>query len=432
MSAVEPRPESARTSRRPPVRDRVTELVRVRAGDLIPNPANWRRHPERQRAALRGLLREIGYADALLARREGEYLVLIDGHLRQGLDPDQIVPVLVLDVTKAESQALLATLDPLAALALPDPEALARLLETVKSSSGAVNDLLEGLARDAGLALARLHTDPDEAPPLPEEPRTRPGDLWLLGQHRLLCGDSTKAEDVVRLMNGERADLLLTDPPYGVDYVGKTARELKIRGDAQQGLGGLLAASFARAGEVLAEGAAVYVFHPAGAQSVTFLGAFVAQGWRLHQTLVWVKDSLVLGHADYHYRHEWIAYGYAPGGGRRGRGGAGWHGGNAQDSVLEVARPAASREHPTMKPVALLRRLLENSSAPRERVLDPFAGSGSTLVAAELLGRRAFCMELDPRYCDVIVERYERASGNGATRQERATPSSRRTQASDS
>jgi DNA modification methylase len=404
------------------IRDRVTELVRLRAGDLVPNPSNWRRHPDHQRAALRGLLREIGYADALLARREGEDLVLIDGHLRQGLDPDQIVPVLVLDVNEAEARTLLATLDPLAALAVPDPDALARLLESVKSSSGAVNDLLEGLARDAGLALARLRTDPDEAPPLPEEPRTRPGDLWLLGEHRLLCGDATKAEDVARLMNGERADQLLTDPPYGVDYVGKTARELRITGDTQQGLGGLLAASFARAGEVLAEGAAIYVFHPAGPQSVTFLEAFLAQGWRLHQTLVWVKESLVLGHADYHYRHEPIAYGYASGGGRRGRGGAGWHGGDAQDSVLEVARPAASREHPTMKPVELVGRLLENSSAPGERVLDPFCGSGSTLVAAQLLRRRAFCMELDPRYCDVIVERYERASGNEATRE--ATPNS--------
>jgi hypothetical protein len=327
------------------IRDRVTELVRVRAGDLVPNPSNWRRHPERHRAALRGLLREIGYADAILARREGEDLVLIDGHLRQSLDPNQVVPVLVLDVTESEAQTLLATLDPLAALAVPDPDALARLLESVKSSSGAVNDLLEGLARDAGIALARLRTDPDEAPPLPEEPRTRPGDLWLLGEHRLLCGDATKAEDVARLMNGERADLLLTDPPYGVDYVGKTARELRITGDTHEGLAGLLSASFARAGEVLAEGAAIYLFHPAGAQSITFLQAFLAQGWRLHQTLVWVKDSLVLGHADYHYRHEPIAYCYAPGGGRRGRGGAGWHGGNAQDSVLEVARPAASREH---------------------------------------------------------------------------------------
>src|SRR5438094_10585893 len=138
------------------VRDRVVDLLRVRASDLAPNPANWRRHPDRQRSALRGLLRQIGYADALLARRDGDRLVLVDGHLRQSLDPDQVVPVLVLDLDESEAEVLLLTLDPLAAMATPDPVALSDLLERVEASSAAVRELLASLARSAGLPMAPL------------------------------------------------------------------------------------------------------------------------------------------------------------------------------------------------------------------------------------------------------------------------------------
>ena len=170
---------------------------------------------------------------------------------------------------------------------------------------------------------------------------------------------------------------------------------------------------------MLCAGAALYVAHPAGPQSATFLEAFCAQGWSLRQTLVWVKDSLVLGHADYHFRHEPLLYGYKPGGGRRGRGGEGFYGDNAQSSVLEVARPRAAREHPTMKPVELVKICLRNSSRRRDLVLDPFAGSGSTMVACERLGRRARLLELDPADCDVICARYERLTGGGAELLER-------------
>lgn len=197
---------------------------------------------------------------------------------------------------------------------------------------------------------------------------------------------------------------------------GKTPRKLRIAGDDAKGLERLLRDAFSAVGEVLAPGARIYVAHPAGPLSVAFAQAFVSQGWRLHQTLVWVKDSMVLGHADYHYRHEPILYGYAPGQGRWGRGGKGWYGGAAQTSVLEVPRPAASPEHPTAKPVELIVRCLRNSSIEEDAVLDPFAGSGSTLIASELLGRRAFALELDPCYCDVIVSRWEQVTGRKAVK----------------
>src|SRR5439155_1168215 len=299
-------------------RDRIVELVRVRAGELTENPSNWRRHPAAQRAALRGLLQEVGYADALLARRDRDWLVLIDGHLRKSLDPDQVVPVLVLDVSEAEADKLLVALDPLAALARPDPEALSRLLGRVGTESDGLADLFEGLAREARAAFSRLLASPEEIPE-EVEPRTRPGDLFLVGAHRLLCGDARRADDLRRLMGQARADLLLTDPPYGVGYVGKTPRALRIRGDEATGLRELLRAAFSRVGEVLRAGAPIYLFSPAGELSVVFAQAFVAQGWRLHQTLVWVKDAPVLGHADYHYRHEPILYGYVPSETRRGR-----------------------------------------------------------------------------------------------------------------
>lgn len=411
MNVVE---SSVKTGRNEPaIRDRIVELIRVRATELQPNPANWRRHPEEQRSALRGLLEEIGYADALLARRDGERLVLIDGHLRQSLDPEQVVPVLVLDVTEQEAETLLATLDPLAALARPDPEALSTLLERVEAADADVRLLLERVARDAGARL-RLPADPDEIPAA-TPPRVQYGDLWSVGSHRLLCGDATDAAAVGRLLAGEQAHVLWTDPPYGVDYVGKTARAMTIAGDAPAGLGDLLRRAFAAIGQVLVPGAAIYVCHQSGPRSIEVLRAFIDQGWRLHQQLIWAKDLLVLGHTDYHYRHEPIAYGFAPGGGRRGRGGNGWYGGDAEDSILEVPRPSASREHPTMKPVELVARCVRNSSRPGDLVLDPFAGSGTTLIAAETLGRRGRGIELDPGYCDAALARLEALTGLEAT-----------------
>jgi site-specific DNA-methyltransferase (adenine-specific) len=212
----------------------------------------------------------------------------------------------------------------------------------------------------------------------------------------------------------ERAALLWTDPPYGVDYEGKTKAKLRIANDRSDGLDSLLADSFAAVDEVLADGAPLYVAAPGGRLLLAFAEAFLDVGWDLRQTLVWVKDSMVLGRSDYHYRHEQLLYGFKSGPGRLGRGGKHWHGSDSETSVFEVDRPRASREHPTMKPPELIERALLNSSRRRSVVLDPFAGSGSTLVACERTGRRARLVELDPRYCDVVCERWERLTGKRA------------------
>lgn len=396
------------------MKDRVVELLRVRAGDLAENPKNWRKHPERQRAALRGLLDEIGYADALLARYDASGgLVLIDGALRKSLDADQIVPVLVLDVSEEEAEKLLATLDPISAMASADPSALLDLLSRVSTEDEGLRDLLEGLYRSAQVDLRALLRDPD-AIPESAPPRSKRGDLFTLGTHRLLCGDATSKADMARLMSGEVADLYVTDPPYGISYLGKTAKRMRIQGDSLDGLQELLNQAFSRAAAVLREGAPLYCFHPAGAAYVVFGQAFLAQGWSLRQTLIWAKHRPILGHSDWAYQHEGILYGFTPSAKRRGRGSGGWYGGNSQSSLIEVPSPAASREHPTAKPVELLRRLISNSSRRGQIVLDSFGGSGSALVAAEQLERRAYLMEIDPAYADVIVSRYESLTGEVA------------------
>lgn len=237
--------------------------------------------------------------------------------------------------------------------------------------------------------------------------------------HALLCGDATSSSDVAQLMaagGGERADAMWTDPPYGVSYVGKTKRALTIQNDGAGDLEGLLTDAFAAAdSEALADGAALYVAGPSGPQGIVFINVFNAQ-WRLRQMLAWVKDSMVMGHSDYHYRHELILYAFKPGEGRLGRGGAGWYGPNNATSVFEIPRPKRSEEHPTMKPVALVAAMLENSSAAGDVVYEPFCGSGTTLIASERLDRRCRALELDPRYCDVILRRWETETERTAVR----------------
>jgi DNA modification methylase len=237
----------------------------------------------------------------------------------------------------------------------------------------------------------------------------------LLGQHRLLCGDSTEAADVERLMGGGLADCMWTDPPYGVDYVGKTADALTIKNDGPSDIEAVVSRAFALAAAALEPGAPVYCAHPAGAQGLLFAGLF-DEAFSFRQGLVWNKGQMVLGHSDYHYSHEPILYGYTVGPGRRGRGGEGWYGDNSQTSVIDVPKPLASSEHPTSKPVELIERCLRNSTPAGAAVLDLFAGSGSTLIACENLCRRCYAMEIDPGYCDCIVDRFERHTGQTAER----------------
>jgi site-specific DNA-methyltransferase (adenine-specific) len=256
---------------------------------------------------------------------------------------------------------------------------------------------------------------------IPDIPAVTPdstlGELYTLGEHLLLCGDSTDPAILEQVIAGERVAALVSDFPWGVDYVGKTKDALTIANDDPVGLPAFLARAFAALEEVLGARVPFYLFSPAGPAGTEFRLALREVGWQHRQTLVWAKDTIVLGHSDYHYKHEEILYGFTPGAGRPGRGahvGSRWFGGNDQASVLFAHRPKASREHPTAKPVELIARLIRNSTRHGELVLDPFAGSGSTLLACEQLRRRCAAVELDPRYAGVIRARYHEFAADGS------------------
>jgi DNA modification methylase len=271
-------------------------------------------------------------------------------------------------------------------------------------------------------------TDPDDVPEPPAEPVSKLGDLYELGPHRLVCGDSTDATAWDRLMQEETAEMVWTDPPYGVNMAGVNEHLAKhgkanksrvshgIENDdlSADGLRNLLSASLGLAWAHCREGGAWYVAAPSGPLHQVFGDVLQElEVWR--QTICWIKDSFVLGRSDYHGRHETIFYGWKPGAAHY------FVDDRTQDTVWEIPRPKRSAEHPTMKPVALVERAIRNSSKPGDIVLEPFGGSGTTLLAAEATQRRARVIELDPRYCDVIVRRWEEFTGQKATRVQRGS-----------
>jgi DNA modification methylase len=233
---------------------------------------------------------------------------------------------------------------------------------------------------------------------------TKYGDLWELGRHRLLCGDSTDSDQVAKLMNGEKADMVFTDPPYGVDYEGKTKDKLKIKNDKIDDMYSWLYDVFTTMYGFMADGASYYVCCPAGNIHRAFQNALQDSQLPVHQGLVWLKNSMVMGHSDYHYKHEPILYGWKEGSHY-------FTDDRTQTSVFDVARPSRSEQHPTMKPVELIERAINNSSKVGQIVLDLFGGSGSTLIACEKLSRRCFMMEIDEHYCDVILKRWSDFTG---------------------
>ena len=246
----------------------------------------------------------------------------------------------------------------------------------------------------------------DELPETPAEPMTKLGDVWQLGEHRLICGDSLNIETYNKLLGSEKADMVWTDPPYGVSYVGKTKDALTIENDTLNSgeLESFLRDAFASIFAFTRPGACWYVAAPSGNLFQSFsIPLSELDVWK--HTLVWVKNVLVMGRADYHYRHESIFYGWTPGAAHQPPAD------RKQDSVWEVDKPRANKEHPTMKPVELITRAIQNSSRVGEIVLDAFGGSGSTLIAAEQTKRKARLIELDPKYCDVIVKRWENLTG---------------------
>jgi DNA modification methylase len=254
-------------------------------------------------------------------------------------------------------------------------------------------------------------TDADDVPEAPAEPITKPGDLWILGDHRLLCGDSTDTVALERLMAGANADLWLTDPPYNVNYEGGTG--LKIQNDNMKDaeFRQFLKDVYIAANCFLRPGAAFYIWH-ADSEGYNFRGAAFDAGWKVRQCLIWLKSSLVMGRQDYQWKHEPCLYGWTEGAAHT------WNSDRKQTTILEFAKPSRNGEHPTMKPVDLFQYQMANSTKPGDIVLDSFGGSGTTMIAAERINRKARLMELDPAYCDVIVQRWQAFTGKLATLEE--------------
>lgn len=243
----------------------------------------------------------------------------------------------------------------------------------------------------------------------PEEPKAKRGDIYQLGRHRLMCGDSTSADDVQLLAGGAQMDMLLTDPPYGVDYVGKTKDALKIENDAQtdEELKTFLTEAFMAADAVMKPGAVFYIWH-ADSKAGIFRMACQMTGWEVRQVLIWVKNSMVLGRQDYQWKHEPCLYGWKEGAGHL------WASDRKQTTILEFDRPTRNKEHPTMKPIPLFDYQIKNNTKGGDAVLDLFGGSGTTIMACEQNGRNAYMMEYDPRYVDVIINRWEEFTGKKA------------------
>ena len=249
--------------------------------------------------------------------------------------------------------------------------------------------------------------DPDKAFEEIDEPISKQGDIWILGKHRLICGDSTKADTYIKLMEGKKANLCVTDPPYNVNYSAGKKNERTIKNDNMEDkrFYEFLLAAFKNIYEALDSGAAIYVFH-ADTEGLNFRMAFKDAGFKLASVCQWVKQSLVLGRSDYQWQHEPVLYGWKPTGKHR------WYSDRKQTTVWNFDRPTKSELHPTMKSVPLVAYPIQNSSMTNCIVLEPFGGSGSTLIACEQTGRICYAVELDEKYCDVIVKRYIETAGD--------------------
>ena len=246
----------------------------------------------------------------------------------------------------------------------------------------------------------------DEVPEPPKEARAKLGEVYTLGRHRLMCGDSTMIDDVEKLMAGKKADLFITDPPYNVEYVGKTKDALTIQNDKQTDtqFRQFLKDAFSSADMVMKGGAVFYIWH-ADSEGFNFRGACADVSWKVRQCLIWNKSHMVMGRQDYHWKHEPCLYGWKDGDGHL------WNSDRKQVTVLDFERPTKNKEHPTMKPLNLIAYQIGNNTKNDDLVLDLFLGSGSTLIAAQQTGRICHGMELDPRYCDVIIKRYCNLTG---------------------
>jgi len=393
---------------------------------LVPYARNARTHSSDQVAQIAASIKEWGWTTPILVDETGN---IIAGHGRT-MAARQLnikeVPVMVAEGwSDTKKRAYILADNKLALNAGWDNEMLALELSELQ---GLDFDLdLTGFSAEEIAALMPVEltdglTDEDAVPEVPVQPVTVPGDVWLLGKHRLMCGDSTSIEALERLCEA-KVDVWLTDPPYNVEVQGgnhgdpERTNGLKIMNDkmSDDEFRQFLRDAYVAADAVMKPGAVFYIWH-ADSEGYNFRGAAQDAGWKVRQCLIWKKSSLVMGRQDYHWKHEPCLYGWKEGAGHL------WAADRKQTTILEFDRPSRNGEHPTMKPVALFEYQLLNNTKGGDIVLDSFGGSGTTMIAAEKNGRIARLMELDPKYCDVIIKRWQDFTGKIATHAETGQP----------
>ena len=412
-------------------RNRIVGHADVAPGELVPNPRNWRTHPPEQQRALAGALGEVGWvAEVLVNQTTGN---VVDGHLRieLALSRDEpTVPVTYVELSEDEERLVLASLDPLAAMATAEQEQLAALLAGLAPADEALRALLDDLARENDIdGVRRGLVDPDDVPEVPAEPYVQSGDLWTLGEHRLLCGDATNAGDVAQLLDGAEPTLLATDPPYGVS-LDPTWRDgvynelgpaeqpyMRTEGHRNTTVSGDTRVDWSDAFALVPSLQVGYVWH-AGVHAAEVAVGLQRIGFEIASQVIWDKGLFAMGRSWFHWAHEpcWVVR--KPGIPHL------FHGSRDQSTVWRAPSPKMimggseeeKQDHPAQKPVVLYETPIRNHLQAGESVYDPFIGSGTCIVAAESLGRRCFGMEVDPRYVQVSIERWQAFTGRTAVR----------------
>jgi DNA modification methylase len=394
------------------------QVVRWPVERLIPYARNARTHSDEQVAQIAASIAEFGWTNPIVAGSDG---IVIAGHARlqaaRKLGMTE-VPVIVLDHLNETQRRALVLADNRLALNAGWDEEMLRVELTALEEEGFNLDVvgftdaeLEDLLRDAD-TVTPGGTDEDAVPEAPESAVTAPGDVWLLGDHRLLCGDSVQLDVVEKVLAGGLADMVFTDPPYNVNY-GATMKD-KLRGKKRKIANDNLGDGFEQflrdvcANLLALTKGAIYVCM-SSSELHTLHRAFTESGGHWSTFVIWAKNTFTMGRSDYQRQYEPILYGWKVGTDHF------WCGARDQGDVWLVKKPVANDLHPTMKPVELVERAVRNSSKSRDTVLDPFGGSGSTLIACERSGRQARLIELEPKYCDVIVRRFQEYAGKVAT-----------------
>ena len=389
------------------------KLIYRSVDELIPYARNAKQHSESQVAQIAASIKEFGFTNPILTDADNG---IIAGHGRlmaaQKLGLDKVPTIELAHLSETQKRAYILADNKLAELAGWDNDMLS--VEFAELLNDGFDLSLTGFSDEEINALNPQQdsdglTDPDDTPEVTEKVVSTLRDIWVLGKHRLMCGDSTIIDDVNNLMSGTQADMLITDPPYNVAYKGKTKDALTIKNDSisdgafQQ----FLRDAFVTASTVMKPGAVFYIWH-ADSEGLNFRAACHDAELTVRQCLIWNKSSMVMGRQDYHWKHEPCLYGWKDGAGHL------WASDRKQTTILNFDKPQRNGEHPTMKPVALFEYQLLNNTKGGDIVLDSFGGSGTTMIACEKNGRYARLMELDPKYCDVIIKRWQNFTGKDA------------------